>query len=195
MTQEDKDLLLKDLCARLPYSPFVEITFDGGLTEASIDLKLDIEVINDFINGANEVKPYLRSMSSMTDKENEELFQLMGNGTDVERIDFYNKNHFDYHGLIDKGLALEAKKCMYEKPHESIKETIYDIANIVFELSKINSGGKTEPNFSMQQIFDCYDAFEESDAKGREYYKKLEEYVKENGGPECKGLMYSPKLD
>ena len=81
-----------------------------------------------------------------------------------------------------------------EKPSEEIKETIYKIANILFEITKINSGGKIEPNFSMQQIFDCYDAFEESDEKGREYYKKLEEYVKENRGPECKGLMYSPEI-
>ena len=76
-----------------------------------------------------------------------------------------------------------------------MKDFIYKVANICFEISKINSRGQVEPNYSMQQIFDCFDAFEESDEKGREYYKKLEEFVEENGGPEKNGLMYSPKLD
>lgn len=81
-----------------------------------------------------------------------------------------------------------------EKPSEEIKETIFKIANIVYEISRINSNRNIQPNFSMNQVFDCYDAFEESNEKGMEYYKKLEKYVKENGGPECKGLMYSPEI-
>ena len=82
-----------------------------------------------------------------------------------------------------------------DKPSEKMKEFIYKVANICFEISKINSSGRVEPNYSMQQILDCFDAFEESDEKGREYYKKLEEFVEKNGGPEKNGLMYSPKLD
>lgn len=82
-----------------------------------------------------------------------------------------------------------------DKPSTQMKDFIYKVANICYEVSKINSGGRVEPNYSMQQIFDCFDAFEESDEKGREYYKKLEEFVEKNGGPEKNGLMYSPKLD
>lgn len=82
-----------------------------------------------------------------------------------------------------------------DKPSTQMKDFIYKVANICFEVSKINSCGRVEPNFSMKQIMDCFDAFEESDEKGREYYKKLEEYVNKNGSPEQNGLMYSPKLD
>ena len=82
-----------------------------------------------------------------------------------------------------------------EKPSEKMKDFIYKVANICFEISKINSRGRVEPNYSIRQILDCFDAFEESYEKGREYYKKLEEFVEENGGPEKNGLMYSPKLD
>jgi hypothetical protein len=46
-------------------------------------------------------------MSSMTDEENKELFQLMGGGTDIKRIDFYISHNLDYRGLIPKGLAIE----------------------------------------------------------------------------------------
>ena len=118
-----------------------------------------------------------------------ELFKKYGNKEEQDR----------WQGMLDwlkskKDLILQKQENQDEKPSERIKESIYKIANIVFELAMINSGGKTKTNFSMQQIFDCYDAFEESDEKGREYYKKLEEYVEENGGPECKGLMYSPKV-
>ena len=60
------------------------------------------------------VKPYLRPMSSMTENENKELFQLMGGGTDIRRIDFYISHHLDFRGLIETGLALEAPKGMYK---------------------------------------------------------------------------------
>lgn len=59
-------------------------------------------------------KLFLRPFASMTDKEKYELFQLMGNGSDAERIDFYISNHLDYRGLIRKGLALEAHEWMYK---------------------------------------------------------------------------------
>ena len=61
----------------------------------------------------DDIKPYLRPLSSMTEKEKEKLFQLMGCGTDVKRIDFYISHYFDYRGLIPMGLALEAKEGMY----------------------------------------------------------------------------------
>ena len=55
-------------------------------------------------------KPYLRFLSNMTEEEKAELFQLMGNGTDIQRIDFYLSHHFDFMGLIQKGLAIEVNK-------------------------------------------------------------------------------------
>ena len=110
MTQEEKDLLLKDLCARLPFNVLVECSINSG---ESVDLFLNTSHINEFVNDSLIIKPYLRLLSSMTEEEKTELFQLMGNGTDIQRIDFYISHHFDYRGLIEMGLALEAPEGMY----------------------------------------------------------------------------------
>jgi len=117
MTQEEKDLLLKDLCARLPYG--VKCDYEGSVL--SID-KLDVtnkEVCGNLIAWydawpVEKCKPYLRPMSSITEEEKNDLFQLMGRGTDIERIDFYISHYFDYRGLIPMGLALEAPEDMYK---------------------------------------------------------------------------------
>ena len=113
MTQEnkEKDLLLKDLCARLPFKPMCEYTDieDGCKATAKLGYSL-----RDFVTGKVIIKPYLRPMSSMTEEEKNNLLQLMGRGTDIERIDFYISHHFDYRGLIPMGLALEAHKDMYK---------------------------------------------------------------------------------
>lgn len=119
MTQEEKQILLVDLCARSPYKVKVQIDFGEHCIKYGIDRYVDDTVIcvwpETFEVGVNDedqacdiedVKPYLRPMSSMTEEEKAELFQLMGNGTDIQRVDFYNAHHFDYRGLIEKGLAI-----------------------------------------------------------------------------------------
>ena len=129
MTQEDKELLLKDLCTRLPYGVIVDYkenefeiphwkittiypdTFDGWI---GYDKRVGAgSESGSRLFNIGEVKPYLRPMSSMTEEEKKELFQLMGGGTDIKRIDFYISHYLDYRGLIEKGLALEAPKDMY----------------------------------------------------------------------------------
>ena len=109
MTIEERKLLLKDLCYRSPYNVIIYIIGIGNKVLNYIDLE------DEFVNCAplETIRPYLRSMSSMTDDEKTELFQLMGNGTDIQRIDFYNSHYFDYRCLIDKNLALEAPEGMY----------------------------------------------------------------------------------
>ena len=149
MTQEDKELLLKDLCGRLPYGVIVnykglvrplfsvsptqhfQITLDNALDGEHNGL---VYVSLDFDN-ADELKPYLRPMSSMTEEELKELKEETGliydyeNGLDLAEfqnnhkcLDFYlsevpsyvvvlvfdwfNAHHFDYRGLIEKGLAI-----------------------------------------------------------------------------------------
>ena len=127
MTLEQRQLLLKDLCARLSYGVIVDYkenefeiphwkitaiypdTFDGrigydkrvgaGSETGSRPFKI------------GEVKPYLRPMSSMTEKECEEVGKHI---TIYDTVDWMNKHHFDYHGLIEKGLALEAPENMYK---------------------------------------------------------------------------------
>ena len=108
MTQEEKEVLLKDLCARLPYHPIVYV--DENLPR----LKLGVATrVWEYVAVDKPCKPYLRPLSSMTEEEKTELFQLMGNGTDIQRIDFYLSHYFDFRCLIPMGLALEAPEGMY----------------------------------------------------------------------------------
>ena len=140
MTQEDKELLLKDLCARLPYG--VEVEYNSIKCEVlSIDKyneELTIRVCPGYspIVKLENIKPFLFPLSSM----NEEQFTELRNETElnqypddlelvewennyktlefyleevpsdvvIEVFDWLNKNHFDYRGLIPKGLAIDA---------------------------------------------------------------------------------------
>lgn len=126
MTQEEKGLLLKDLSARLPYRVIIDPVDcgkailvgikDGGLLlfdtihNKEYDKPWDIEYI----------KPYLRPMSSMTKEEEEEYNNIDNRAYSCpkdyahipakDRIDWLLKNHFDFRGLIPKGLAIEVTK-------------------------------------------------------------------------------------
>ena len=131
MTQEDKDLLLKDLCARLPYG--VKLGFYASATKQThictllgLEPQEDEPIIAKTENGsfymlAGNVKPYLFPMSSMTEEQKKELedtlieMELKAISDEIKHvdvaayeIDFYNKHHIDYRGLIEKGLALDA---------------------------------------------------------------------------------------
>ena len=109
MTQEDKNLLLKDLCARLPYDTIVHIS--NPAYSESVDEKLTIWTIDNIL--FTNVKPYLRSMSSMTDEEEREFEEtLQYTQYTLESYDWLNAHHFDYRGLIGNG-ALEAPEGMY----------------------------------------------------------------------------------
>jgi hypothetical protein len=143
MTQEDKELLLTDLCARLPYDPIVYV--DENLPR----LKLGASTrVWEYIAVDKPCKPYLRQMSSMTEEERIEFSKLLvkryceedweghistsycieidnvytddENGIkypsvfSMDAIDWLNKHHFDYRGLIEKGLALAALEGMYK---------------------------------------------------------------------------------
>ena len=111
MKPEDKELLLKDLCARLPYKVIVcdDMKRVYTLTLGTSYL-IDLFYSNgDYVDVP--IKPYLRPMSSMTEEEKEQTRDLWIDAdtkTHATRlIDFYNKHHFDHRGLIDKGLAIE----------------------------------------------------------------------------------------
>ena len=125
MVQEEKSLLIKDLCARLPYKIMVHIRYNtkepcyGELTPKDIQWFIDSKI--------EEIKPYLRPMSSMTEEKKEEYINikqgecngcvLTGKGdpnTEFLLVDFFNAHHFDYRGLIEKGLAIEAPEGMYK---------------------------------------------------------------------------------
>lgn len=144
MTQEEKELLLKDLCARLPYganlyieepeklpdNEHISVGFIGGYAlnkEGCQDFLIN-DVLESLDNGS-VVKPYLRPLSSMTEEEKIELCTIAYAPDEMKTIeeklhvvktnakyaaDFYNEHHFDHRGLIPIGLALEAPEGMYK---------------------------------------------------------------------------------
>lgn len=115
MTQEEKQLLLKDLCARLPYGVIVEITSWDGTVGVSYDMRLDAGLLADLLHSEDDFKPYLRPMSSMTDEEKEHCGDLILHAEDwISYYDYLDSRYLDYRGLIEKGLALEAPENMYE---------------------------------------------------------------------------------
>lgn len=116
MTQEDKNLLLKDLCARLPYGVKVQHQHQDYLNEVqTIEHisrqygEIETESVLGFVD---DFKPYLRPMSSMTDEEKKEyakrLFADLGGVYKdyYKALDYLHTIHVDYRGLIEKGLAI-----------------------------------------------------------------------------------------
>ena len=131
MTQEDKEILIQDLCGRLPYGVKAYIKnwsnldrkyYEGVYTVESIDTSLNtiiadserscVEVIVGYDD--SEIKPYLFPMSSMTEEQKSdyqfitERWMNDPSHSISDSIDWLNKNHFDYRGLIEKGLAIDA---------------------------------------------------------------------------------------
>ena len=134
METKGKDLLLKDLCARLPYET-------KGLYYSTV---MSLHMVDPFDNyhplycvtksgseyiGIDEFKPYLLPLSSMTEEQQEEFDRIYANDMQVvadnlknrldgqpyeinlghyRHIDWLNANHFDYRCLIEKGLAIDA---------------------------------------------------------------------------------------
>jgi hypothetical protein len=140
MTTEDRDLLMKDLCGRLPYKVRCKCVsgLGGGKTENGVlkyvgncygvisnyyeDVPLHSGFVNNVFYPIENVKPYLRRMSSMTEEEEVEYDATFDtiyiNGhydscMSYKSFDFLNKKMFDYRGLIERGLALEAPAGMY----------------------------------------------------------------------------------
>ena len=124
MTQEDKELLLKDLCARLPYNVICTDSRHGDSRITEIDIVEETIYCDDFDEyiKIDKCKPYLRPMSNMTKGEKRELINIRPyyvNENDIvigvqcnsfaqisECQEWLNKHHFDYRGLIEKGLAI-----------------------------------------------------------------------------------------
>ena len=132
MTQEQKDLLLKDLCARLPYGVICKDDYakvEGKLVQ--IGINYDMCLLSDDYGKTEfayipNCKAYLLPLSSMTEEQKEFIknkfcydwdiddhpYSLwtycIGIGDVDELIDWFHKNHFDYRGLIPMGLANDA---------------------------------------------------------------------------------------
>lgn len=117
MTEENKNLLLQDLCKRLPYGVKCNV---GEETPYTLN-KIEIDNVNghlfDFVEKKNgldmqvylsEIKPYLFPLSSMDKKQKKYIRDNNTFGATHELFDWFDKNHFDYRGLIEKGLAIDA---------------------------------------------------------------------------------------
>lgn len=120
---ENKELLMVDLCGRLPYGVKVEHLLHAPNNPSDLfAIDVDKQVLYCDHKGREEwykvdfIKPYLRPMSSMTEEEEEEYHSIQSDiwkpcGTQYydnwRSIDWLNKNMFDYRGLIEKGLAIE----------------------------------------------------------------------------------------
>ena len=137
MTQAEKNLLLKDLCARLPYGVKIQFYYEemsgSGYSDEEVWVIDNDEPFHVNDRWLENVKPYLRPMSSMTEEEENEWLGLNINPlldavgephTRVEDlmlrakaqrdpIDWLNKHQFDHRGLIPMGLALKAPEDMY----------------------------------------------------------------------------------
>ena len=125
MTREDRQLLLKDLCGRLPHGVKVlqnngiESILDGCPSKKEYCFNLIWDSHKGYWNQCQavitEFKPYLRSMSSMTEEERRELSELTTFTIWTPKVyEWYIKHHFDIHNLIEKGLALVAPEGMYK---------------------------------------------------------------------------------
>ena len=143
-----KELLLKDLCARLPYGikckvKYIinnETTFGEDIEKECTDIvkKINFDsytIYTEWLgyeSDIEDIKPYLRPLSSMTEEEKKELLQISDFDSDVDDIcydsicciertsigiadianfiSWLNAHHFDYRGLIEKGLAIAVTK-------------------------------------------------------------------------------------
>ena len=133
MKQEEKEQLLKDLCGRLPYGVKIEVTNTQGYHHDNVAKKGEktIDTLKGFDSSYNcftiyhnnpldwdwtcseieveDIKPYLFPMSSMTEEQKVDMIKSScGIGSDKNVFDWFNKNHFDYRGLIPLGSAIDA---------------------------------------------------------------------------------------
>ena len=135
MTPEEKDLLLKDLCARLPYMTKVRrYRYTTPIDSIQSVELLGLGWLEELYGEEAEFKPYLFPLSSMTEEQKKEISKRYklhtyyglcieitnhsegywddDNSCNLQDylwlVDWFNKNHFDYRGLIEKGLAIDA---------------------------------------------------------------------------------------
>ena len=125
MNKEEKELLLRDLCNRLPYNVMCQVEFkEDGKYNSKVMLLSGIFTDEAYFTTkggsiySNEYKPYLFPLSSMTEEE-QRILDSMYNGVEMvsrlsglkmfdKAFNWLNENHFDYRGLIEKGLAIDA---------------------------------------------------------------------------------------
>ena len=121
----NKEKLIRDLCARLPYD--VKVLYDNKVFSidyvSSIHEEIKLDTRDNYTINVSDVKPYLFPLSSMTEEQKKEYRKVCELDTEIlskhpmdgtpfpalyNSQDWLNKNHFDFRGLIEKSLALDA---------------------------------------------------------------------------------------
>ena len=121
----NKEKLIRDLCARLPYG--VKVLYDNKVFSidyvSSIHEEIKLDTRDNYTINVSDVKPYLFPLSSMTEEQKKEYRKVCELDTEIlskhpmdgtpfpalyNSQDWLNKNHFDFRGLIEKSLALDA---------------------------------------------------------------------------------------
>ena len=118
MTQEEIELVVKDLCGRLPYGVMCKrgerarkVVYVKPYQLYAIGLDNGEYISQEYT--LEDVKPYLRPMSSMTEEERQEYGLVLCDELTINQFDWLNRKMFDHRGLITIGLALEAPKGVY----------------------------------------------------------------------------------
>lgn len=124
MTEEEKNIIFQDACGRIIYKPYAAYEFEGDLIQVQITGMDGDEPTSPFYGYSfdtwghiphDNVKLYLRPMSSLTEEEKEILRTLKWTKLEHHIVDWLNAHHFDFRNLIGKGLALEAPEEMYKE--------------------------------------------------------------------------------
>lgn len=207
MTQEEKELVIKDLCERLPYGVMCKrgerarkVVYVKPYQLYAIALDNGEYISQEYT--VEDIKPYLRPMEDMTEEEcdmveailgDENIFDFMRNGDIILKegkftqvmlsrlYDYFNSIHVDYRGLIPKGLALEAKEGMYKKESDLVADNT----------TQITVGCKIRSKTNTDEILrivsdDCHgDKFECSNGSVlslRQINKYYDLYIEENKG-------------
>ena len=129
MTKEYKELLLKDICARLPYGVKASTKIGGNIKISFVGYDTIIGEDGDSYD-ISFITPYLFPLSSMTEEQRNEFLSIQSEERKIlfdalikyrygkedkipiiptpKHIDWCYKNHLDIHGLIPEGLAIDA---------------------------------------------------------------------------------------
>ena len=213
ISTEDKMLLLQDLCGRIPYDPFIKIGNNPNPFPISTRMRWILNYGDEgtieevFINGNEICRPFLRPMSSMTEEEYKEYdkatdFDVADSGETLKanlnakarvRVskwyhgnDWLNAHHFDYRGLIEKGLAIEAPHNMYTtyNPAKIVKQSITidkagkDLIDI-FKIKHVDEHGAGESFYLTQPDGTIILMFDKSDKTREEIASIISDYVKD----------------
>ena len=125
MTQENAKLIAQELGSRLSYGVKIRVNDKIETVEGINILDNIVEFGTYMACDIDEVKPYLFPMSSMTEEQHTDMFNYYHNAEieevyasgdylkaayigDDKKYEWLNRNHFDYRGLIEKGLAIDA---------------------------------------------------------------------------------------